>query len=243
MSLKILGSAGSSPSGHRACSSYLLDDRLLLDAGPGSYMNLMRSKSDPNKIKKIFLSHLHGDHIFDVGAFIWGMATWERKDDLLIYGPAGTSRFVNDLLLEGNTPSSFVRFSVRVIEFGGGEKIGEIMTAKGSHTIDDIAYRIDGLCYSGDTMPTHNIVDLAKGCKALLYESSFRGGNEQLAHKYGHSTATEAAKVALDSGVEELILTHFYPLREGDVEGMINDVTPIFPRKVMFASDLSDIII
>merc|ERR1712178_305582 len=63
-----LGSASQYPSPRRALNSIVLrnstGDNWLFDCGEGTQTRMMESNAKPGKLKKIFISHLHGDHIF-----------------------------------------------------------------------------------------------------------------------------------------------------------------------------------
>ena len=60
----------------------------------------------------------------------------------------------------------------------------------------------------GDTRRTPHAVSLAQDADALVHESTFRKDEGKLAHNYYHSTSTQAAQVAQQAGVKQLLLTH-----------------------------------
>ena len=70
MELEFLGTGAGVPAKHRNVSGLalkLLDERnaiWLFDCGEGTQMQILRTNIKPRKIEKIFISHLHGDHIF-----------------------------------------------------------------------------------------------------------------------------------------------------------------------------------
>ena len=68
MSLTVLGSSGMYATPERACSGYLVeidDQTLWLDAGAGTWRNLMRH-TDFRDLSGVLLSHRHPDHTTDV---------------------------------------------------------------------------------------------------------------------------------------------------------------------------------
>ncbi|WP_129840116.1 ribonuclease Z [Streptomyces sp. RFCAC02] len=60
-----------------------------------------------------------------------------------------------------------------------------------------------------DTRLCDGVWALAEGCDLLVIESTFLAADEALAREYGHLTAGQAARVASESGVRHLVLTHF----------------------------------
>ncbi|MEV4440911.1 ribonuclease Z [Streptomyces sp. NPDC049577] len=60
-----------------------------------------------------------------------------------------------------------------------------------------------------DTRLCEGVYALAEGCDMLVIESTFLDEDEALAVEHGHLTAGQAARVAAESGVRHLVLTHF----------------------------------
>ncbi len=60
-----------------------------------------------------------------------------------------------------------------------------------------------------DTRLCDGVYALAEGCDLLVIESTFLDEDAALAEEYGHLTAHQAARVARESGVRHLVLTHF----------------------------------
>jgi ribonuclease Z len=62
---------------------------------------------------------------------------------------------------------------------------------------------------TGDTRPCARTIDMARGADLLVHEATFGDEEAERAVETGHSTAREAAQVALDAGCRRLLLTHF----------------------------------
>jgi len=84
------------------------------------------------------------------------------------------------------------------------------------------------LIHVGDCGSTDNLVDICKDADALVIESTYLSVEEDLALKFGHLTAAQAAELAREAGVRQLILTHISRrYREKDV---LEEAQAIFPN-------------
>ncbi|MFD1486279.1 ribonuclease Z [Lacticaseibacillus baoqingensis] len=104
MEIEFLGTGAGSPSKTRNVSSLalkLLDERnevWLFDCGEGTQHQILKTSIRPRKVTKIFITHLHGDHIFGLPGFLASRANQGGEAGLTIYGPEGIERFVRTSL-------------------------------------------------------------------------------------------------------------------------------------------------
>ncbi|HOW40234.1 MAG TPA: ribonuclease Z [Bacteroidales bacterium] len=90
MKLTILGSSSALPTSERFPSAHVLNahERLyLIDCGEGTQMQLRRSRLQFGKINHIFISHLHGDHVFGLYGLLSTLSLMGRKAPLCLYAP------------------------------------------------------------------------------------------------------------------------------------------------------------
>ena len=87
-----------------------------------------------------------------------------------------------------------------------------------------------------DTRMCDAAVALAAGVDLLVCEATFSHADERLAAAYGHLTARQAARIALEAGARRLLLTHFSQ-RYPDVSPLLAEAAALFPDTVA-ASDL-----
>ena len=80
---------------------------------------------------------------------------------------------------------------------------------------------------------------LAEGADMLVCESTFLSADERLARAYGHLTAAQAGRIAAESGVRLLVLTHFSQ-RYPDESVLLEEAREVFPDAVA-ARDLARI--
>jgi ribonuclease Z len=96
----------------------------------------------------------------------------------------------------------------------------------------------DAIAVVIDTSYCQAAVDIAKGAKILLCESTYLEDHRDLAEKHNHLTAKQAAEIAKKAGAEQLILTHF-SARYQDLDAFAKEARAIFPNTLV-AEDLKN---
>ncbi len=96
--LTILGSNSATPAYGRHLSAQVLqihNDLFLIDCGEGTQFQMQRFKIKKQRINHIFISHLHGDHIFGLIGLIMSMDLNGREAPLHIYSPEGLQPIID----------------------------------------------------------------------------------------------------------------------------------------------------
>lgn len=97
MKLTILGCHSATPRIITHPTSQVLEIRnhiFLIDCGEGTQVQLRKYKVKFNRIKHIFISHLHGDHYYGLAGLISSFKLLTRETDLHIYGPKGLKEVI-----------------------------------------------------------------------------------------------------------------------------------------------------
>ncbi|MBQ7297493.1 MAG: MBL fold metallo-hydrolase, partial [Alistipes sp.] len=87
----ILGSASARPTPNRHPSGQLVnihEQYYLVDAGEGVQQQLIKYGINPLKIREVFISHLHGDHLYGLFPLISTLGLYGRRTPLKVYAPA-----------------------------------------------------------------------------------------------------------------------------------------------------------
>ncbi|HEC89752.1 MAG TPA: ribonuclease Z [Thermoplasmatales archaeon] len=96
-----LGTGGSWPTVKRNVSSIAIKrggEIILFDCGEGTQRQFQKSNLSYMQIKKIFITHYHGDHFLGLPGLIQTMQLNDRKEPLHIYGPKGIDSLINSIL-------------------------------------------------------------------------------------------------------------------------------------------------
>lgn len=295
MNLTILGCYAATPRTITNPTAQVLEIRnrmFLIDCGEGTQVQLRKNKIKFSKISHIFISHLHGDHMYGLVGLISTFMLLNRKTDLHVYGPKGIKEII---LLQLRYSNSYTGYNLYFHELESKEsevifedekvivktiplqhriytngylfqeKVGDrklnidavlehkietcyyqkikhgrdITLDDGSIipnselTFDPIAAKSYAFC--SDTIYDETIVSVIKNADVLYHESTFLENEADKATKTMHSTAKQAATIALKANVKQLLLGH-YSTRYENIELFKQEATTIFPD-VLLADD------
>jgi ribonuclease Z len=221
-------------------------DKFIMDFGSGSQANFTALEIPHQDITAYFATHLHADHVGDF-AQVW-VGSWfgGRVKPLLIYGPSGPEprygirHFVrcqiesltwDTCTRRGNLPD--VGEEVEVHEFDY-RQTGVVYDRNGVvirsfpavHCFDGpVSYRLEwnGLTFvfSGDTTPSHFMVENAQGADLLIHEcfntvaqlverSGYNPGHARQAGTVAHTAPDEAGKVLALAKPRLAAVYHFF---------------------------------
>ncbi|MDK2782404.1 MAG: ribonuclease [Archaeoglobi archaeon] len=96
------------------------------------------------------------------------------------------------------------------------------------------------IVYTGDTRPHEELVREAMNADLLIHDSTFSEAEKDMAIETAHSTAMEAAEVALRAKVRRLILTHISSRYSSNPQILEEEARKIFPETIV-AEDLMEV--
>ncbi|MCT4779466.1 MULTISPECIES: ribonuclease Z [Exiguobacterium] len=148
MEFYFLGTGAGMPSKQRNVSSIaLLHPKMtwLFDCGEATQHQMLHSPIKPRKVSTIFITHLHGDHIFGLPGFISTRAALEGTTRLTIYGPKGLREWLEATL---RVTGTYLRYPLDIIEVEAGQTYqqeGFRVTVEAlEHRFLAYGYRIEG---------------------------------------------------------------------------------------------------
>ena len=244
--LTILGSASALPFSDRNPSAQALSvhGRLfLIDCGEGTQQRIRQEHLSFVKIEAIFISHVHGDHVFGLFGILSTMSLYRRVAPLHIYGPGNLGPILNfyrsyfgaDLSYEiifeplTNGKTAVLPFvSVTAFEL--------------NHKIECYGFRFDEIvgprsnpwkprsyAYVSDTAPFEGLADQVRGVDLLYHEATYPADMADKAEQYFHSTTLQAAACAKEAGAGKLVIGH-YSSRVKDIAALAEECKGVFPE-------------
>ena len=115
-----LGTSGSTPTKTRMMPSVALTYEgsvYLFDCGEGTQMQMMKFGMNFSKVRAIFISHMHGDHVIGLPGLLRTMALNGRKEQLSIYVPKGEEKLAKSLIF---FDSALIKYNIEIKGVKGG---------------------------------------------------------------------------------------------------------------------------
>jgi len=87
--------------------------------------------------------------------------------------------------------------------------------------------------FTGDTRPCAAVVDAAQAADLLIHEATFGEEEKERAKETGHSTAREAAQVALAANAGRLVLSHVSARYSISADELVKEAREVFKETVV----------
>jgi ribonuclease Z len=162
MKITILGCYAATPTSIKNPTSQVLEIKnhtFLIDCGEGTQVQIRKSKVKFTKINHIFISHLHGDHVFGLIGLLSTFSLLNRINSLTVFGPLGIKE-----LIETNLRISGTHLSYELIFHELTSKESELILETDSVTVKTIPlkHRIYANGYLFKEKNTQRILNIDK---------------------------------------------------------------------------------
>jgi len=215
--------------------------RVVVDCGLGVTRALVEAGVDLRTLDHIFITHLHSDHVLELGPLLHTAWTTGLAQPIAVHGPPGILAYWQGFLAsmaydnairvadEGRVPLEQL---ITVAEYTEGPVLDGPLTASAlrvHHPPVTECYALKltdsarTVTFSAATAHFPPLAEFARGSDILVHEAMLPAGVETIVQKTGlgdrlrahlhasHSTAAEAAAIARDAGVGHLVLHHLIP--------------------------------
>jgi ribonuclease BN (tRNA processing enzyme) len=224
--IKVLGAAGSEVPGHN-CPAFLIDGKILLDAGTIAVSLHIREE---HSLKWILLTHAHLDHIKGIPFLLDNLVTRSTGNTITVLSGKDVLDDLKKNIFNDRIWPDFTRIpspehpslkylslrAARPVEIDGYK----VTMEKVHHTVPAYGYIIEkagekSIAYTGDTGPTDRFWErmAAHEVKYLITETSFPNRLEKLALASGHLTPSllEGEIAKMSRPPEKIFIMHLKP--------------------------------
>ena len=241
------------------------DQSFVIDCGEGVTTQLLRAGRNVAEVQKIFLTHLHWDHILGYAGLVWG--GWSAgRPTLEVWGPPGTKKMHEVLFgilykddIDWSSGIGYARSgidSITIHEIGEGlvyERDGMKITAAAvKHTVLTYAYRFEyadkRIVFSGDTVTCDALVKCAHGADLLVQDTcaaSSPAYADDRSRKIRelligfHASPAQGGEMAQLAGVKRLVCTHLLP--GADASQIRREAADNFDGETIVGCDLMEL--
>lgn len=288
----VLGRASAKPTVNSHPSAQVVnvnEQYYLVDAGEGVQQQMFRCGINPLKLRAVFISHLHGDHIFGLFPLLSTLGLCGRQMPLKIFAPRPFGEILeyhlryfdsymsyevewvevdttrHQMIFESKTlevwsiplrhrvPCSGYHFKEKRPELNVDKfkivkynlSIAQIVAAKRGEdiTLEDgtvvenseityLPFEPRSYAYLSDTSRSAVAAERVKGVSLLYHEATYSREFQHDAKERGHSTAADAAQMAVVAGAERLLLGHFSS-RYKSPEVLLEEAKEIFENSAI----------
>lgn len=123
MKLQFLGTGAGVPAKARnvtAIALKMLQERgtiWLFDCGEATQHQILHTSIKPRKVEKVFITHLHGDHIYGLPGFLSSRSFQGGESPVTVYGPKGIEEYIRISLSISQT---YLKYELKVVEVQEG---------------------------------------------------------------------------------------------------------------------------
>lgn len=234
----ILGCGSAKPTLRHHTSSQIVSrfgKLYMIDCGEGTQTQFVRYGFHPGQLEHIFISHAHGDHCLGLVGLLSSLSLDKRTTDINLHVPAD---FVDILKTQIDFFVTHAEFGIHIHPIDCQEPTLIFSDQHFDVTAFPLEHRVPcygflfrekqgsrhiipnaelttppdsvrSYAYVSDTRPVMQYAELLQGVNLLYHDATYCEGDEDLAYKYDHSTASQAAEFAKACNADKLLLGHF----------------------------------
>ena len=227
---------------------------LLFDCGRGTLLRIKQAGINPNLVSKIFLTHLHSDHIVGIPDLWLTGLEMGRDETLQIWGPDGTKSLAYHIkeafkadvngrqlapqcLPEASSGIEATDIHEEVIDLGEDLKVTSFLVDHGSFK-PALGFRVDyrnvSVVLSGDTRFSDNLVEHSKGADIIIHDAWV--ASEDSAAFQLVASPEEAAKVFNLVKPRLAVISHY-----NTEEGLHGRIRTLYEGPLLVGKDLQRI--
>ncbi|MCZ6598872.1 MAG: 3',5'-cyclic-nucleotide phosphodiesterase [Planctomycetota bacterium] len=232
MRITLVSSAVDGGHDKQNATSFVIDDTVAIDAGS---LGFWREPEDQARIKNLFLTHSHADHVATLPIFVEN--AFEQKPDCVkVWGNAHVLRCIREDIFNDRLWPDFVELStpeapyLELRELHAEEPVEvdglRLTPVLVNHQVRNFGFVIESedgaVVIVSDTGPTERIWELVNGLedlRAVFLETAFPNGQRELADVSRHLTpelfAREVKKIERET---RLIVVHLKPRYRREIE-------------------------
>ena len=227
------------------------DEVILFDASSGTVLlkQLETAGISLQSVRHLFVTHRHFDHAGGLAPLLTAMAALPEAS-LTVHATSETLQALRELLaLTIPGVEGWLGGRLRWAGLRSGEPVragdAEVTPFSVDHGLGCVGFRVEqggsAMVYAADTRPCANVVVHARGADLLVHEAyGLHEDTAKEAYAFGHSTAAGAGRVARDSGVRQLILTHLRSHRFVNPQDLAGEAATAFGGPVEVTHDLAN---
>lgn len=252
--LTILGCGSAMPTIQNNPSSQILemcDKCFLIDCGEGTQNSIRRLAIKTGRLYNIFISHLHGDHCFGLLGLLSTLGMMGRTQDMHIYALKDLEEQMKPLLQYycKDMPYTIIWHTIdpKKHEVIYEDRTVQVTSIPLRHPVPTCGFLFEEkpmrrheergekpfkYAYISDTGYKPAICKWIEDVDVLYHEATYTDEMKDKAEKYQHSTASQAAKIAVKARAKKLILGHF-SARYEDQSIFLNEAQPVFENTML----------
>jgi len=215
---------------------------ILIDCVGNPILRLRQANLDFNDLTDLILTHFHPDHVSGVPLLLMDMWLLGRRKPLEIHGLKHTLDRIEDLMgfydwtqWPNFYPVTFHRLPPAEMTPVCESQEMRLWASTVHHLLPTIGVRVEfpqskkSMAYSCDTEPCSEVARLGEGADLLIHEAT--------GAMAGHSSAEQAAQIAIEARAKALLLIHYSSGMEKD---LVEQAKVAFPGQVVLAQDFAE---